>query len=73
MKGDLPMDNKRELTAIPSEKPIGFLIEENAGVIVVNEWCILPWYRKILRKRFYANLWYKLLDNFHVAAGRRSV
>jgi len=49
----LPADN-------PNHRNIGWTIFETTGVAVVNKWAFMPWYKKIFKKRFWAEIFKKL-------------
>lgn len=54
------MLHRQQLTVIPADDPkkiIGWMVHENIGVAIVNEWPFLPWYKKMLRRRFYTDMW----------------
>jgi hypothetical protein len=55
----MKIPTRQELTVKPG-RAIGFLVKENIGIAVYNDWGWLPWYRKMLRKRFYTDLWRRL-------------
>jgi uncharacterized membrane protein len=59
------MNFKQELTVLPADNPgrsIGWMVKETLGVSVINEWPFLPWYKKMLRGRFYTDLWRRLFQ-----------
>ncbi len=47
-----------------STSEIGFRVYEHVGVGVMNVYPILPWYKKMRYKRFYRDLYQKLLRKY---------
>ena len=59
------MFEREELTILPADKelkkPIGWFFKEVMGIAVVNTWPLLPWYKKIFRKRFWRDSFFNIL------------
>lgn len=55
----------QELTVLPPDDPdkktTGWLIKETIGIGIINEYPFLPLYKKIFRKKFWNNIFYKLI------------
>lgn len=51
---------------MPPDNPkanIGWTFKEVIGVGVINTYVFLPWYKKIFTKRFWKNLFHKIIKN----------